>query len=91
MEAARSVRISVAQYERLVAYINASFQQAEDGSKIHIRNAAYGSNDAFFEAHGSYHCFNTCNCWTGGAMRSSGIRTAWFTPLPKTVFLYLPE
>jgi hypothetical protein len=32
----------------------------------------------------------TCNCWVGEAMRSAGIRTAWFTPLPKTVFLYLP-
>ena len=90
-DGSRSVTISVAQYERLVEYINESFQQESDASKIQVGVAAYGPNDAFFEAHGTYHCINTCNCWIGGAMRSSGIRCGWLTPLPKTVFLYLPE
>jgi len=90
-EGSRSVMISVAQYERLVEYIIAGFQHQADGSKTRIDNAAYGYNDAFFQAHGTYHCVNTCNCWVGRTMQSAGIRTAWFTPLPKTVFLYLPE
>lgn len=89
--APRSVKISVAQYERLVAYVNKSFRHHPDGSKIHIADTAYGRNDAFFEARGTYHCFNTCNCWIGRAMQSAGIRTGWLTPLPKTMFLYLPE
>ena len=90
-EGARSVTISVRQYERLVDYINASFQQGADGSKIQIGRVAYGSNDAFFDARGAYHCLNTCNCWAGRAMQAAGIRTGWLTPLPRTVFLYLPE
>lgn len=90
-DGSRSVTISASQYEQLVEYIKASFQQEADGSIIPIRNAAYGSNDAFFQAHGTYHCINTCNCWTGRAMQSAGIRSGWLTPLPKTVFLYLPE
>ncbi len=90
-DGSRSVTISVTQYERLVEYINTSFRQKTDGSRIRIDNAAHSTNDAFFEAHGTYHCFNTCNCWFGRAMQSAGIRTGWFTPLPKTAFLYLPE
>ena len=90
-EGTRSVTISAAQYERLVQHINKGFRHEADGSKIPITDAAYGPRDAFFEAHGTYHCFNTCNCWAGGAMKSAGIRTGWFTPLPKTMFLYLPK
>ena len=88
---ARAVRISTAQYERLVEFINGSFQRGPDGSNRRIEGARYGANDAFFGARGKYHCFNTCNCWAGRALKSCSVRTGWFTPLPKTVFLYLPD
>jgi uncharacterized protein (TIGR02117 family) len=87
----RAVRISVEQYERLVRFVKESFVEDEGGRFVLIEGAAYGPRDAFFEAHGRYHCFNTCNCWVGRAMRASGIRCGWFTPLPKTVLLYLPD
>ncbi len=86
-----SVKISAAQYQRLVEFINNSFRHQADGSTTLIPHAAYGPNDAFFEAQGRYHCFNTCNCWTGRAMQATGIRTGWYTPLPGTVLLYLPN
>ena len=60
-------------------------------SKVQIKDGAYGQNDAFFMAHGNYHCLNTCNSWVGGAMKSGGMRTGWLTPMPKSMFLYLPE
>jgi uncharacterized protein (TIGR02117 family) len=88
---ARKVKISAAQYQRLVAFINNGFRHAADGSIIVIPHAAYGPNDAFFEGEGRYHCFNTCNCWTGRAMQAAGIRTGWYTPLPGTLLLYLPS
>ncbi len=88
---ARSVKISAAQYQRLVEFVNSGFRRQADGSMILIPHVAYGPNDAFFEAEGSYHCFNTCNCWTGRALQAGGIRTGWYTPLPGTVLLYLPE
>lgn len=90
-EESRSVRISLEEYRKLVDYIEKTFRHNKDGSKMLIANVSYGPYDAFFEAHGNYHVFNTCNCWTGAAMRTAGIRTGWFTPLPKTVFLYLPD
>ncbi len=88
---ARSVKISVEQYRQLVEYINASFRRSRSGGKMPIEAAAYGTNDAFFDATGTYHCLNTCNSWVGDGMQTAGIRTGWFTPLPKAVFLYLPE
>ena len=87
----KAVRISTEQYERLVRYVKESFREDESGRFVLIEGAAYGPRHAFFEAHGSYHCFNTCNCWVGQGMRTSGLRCGWFTPLPKTVFLYLPD
>ena len=88
---ARQIKISAAQYQRLVEFIDRGFRHSADGPMILIPHAAYGPNDAFFEGAGRYHCFNTCNCWTGRAMQTAGIRTGWFTPLPGTVCLYLPD
>lgn len=83
---ARSVSISADQYERLVRYIDATLEK-----RTPIPNAAYGSSDAFYEAEGNYHCFNTCNNWVGDGLEAAGVRTGWFTPLPKSVFMYLPK
>ena len=90
-EDSRSVFISREQYGQLVDFVNSSFRINEHGDKIQISDEAYGYNGAFFEALGTYHCVNTCNYWVGMAMQAAGIRTGWLTPLPKTVFLYLPE
>ena len=90
-QGARAVKISPAQYRRLVEFINCGFRRQADGSRILIPHAAYGQNDAFFAAEGRYHCFNTCNCWTGRALQAAGLRTGWFTPLPGTPCLYLPD
>ena len=90
-EDARSVVMSMEEYQQLVDFIQSSFRVDDDGANIQIEGVAYATNDAFFEAFGSYHCVNTCNSWVGRAMRSAGIRTPWMTHLPKTVYLYLPE
>jgi uncharacterized protein (TIGR02117 family) len=87
---ARKTRLSHEQYRRLVDYVLESFQRDADGRFLLIKGAAYGPNDAFYEAHGSYHAFNTCNCWVGRGLQSAGVRTGWFTPLPNTVSLYMP-
>ncbi len=88
---ARPVKISYEQYAELVRHINASFRLDESGNRIPIPGVSYHESDAFYEARGTYHALNTCNSWVGRAMRSAGIRTARLTPLPKTVFMYLPK
>ncbi len=61
-----------------------------DPQDIHDAWRDRGSSH-FYEANGSYHAFHTCNCWVGNALKQVGIRTAWFTPLPRTVFVHWPE
>jgi Protein of unknown function (DUF2459) len=64
-------------------------QPSPGGRFLLIEGGAYGTDDAFYYAHGSYHAFNTCNCWVGRGLKAAGVRTGWFTPLPKTVSLYM--
>lgn len=87
----RVVQISNEQYERLISFINSSFKVGEDGAPLQIPDAAYGQRDAFFEAHGTYHGMNTCNSWVGRALKSAGVRVGVYTPLPKSVYLHLPD
>ena len=86
----KAVKISAESYRELVDFIQQSFDE-ENGAKQKIDSSfSYGSNDAFYEARGSYHLFNTCNCWVGRGLRTSHIRAPIFTPLPRTVLMYLP-
>ena len=87
----RGVRISIAQYEKLVEFIIDSFETNKAGEIQLIRGESYGETDAFYRGKGYYHCFRTCNCWVGEGLQQAGIKTGWFTPLPKTVFFYFPE
>lgn len=87
---ARKTRISHEQYHRLVEQVLGSFRRDEGGRFSLIEGAAHGANNAFYDAHGSYHAFNTCNCWVGRGLKAAGVRTGWFTPLPNTVSLYVP-
>ena len=87
----RSVTISKEQYAKLVQYILNSFETNDPSNQAPIADASYGSQDIFFEANGTYHCLNTCNSWVGRGLQTAGVRTAWLTPLPKTVYLYLPS
>lgn len=89
-EQLRSVTISPDQYHRLVEFIQKSFALDSTGKFQAIPDSSYGMTDAFYIAQGRYHCFNTCNCWTGNALETAGVKVGWFTPLPRTVFLYLP-
>ena len=84
-----SVTISAEQYARLVKFIDSTFELDVEGNFIQISGEAYPTNDAFFEAKGRYHFFNTCNSWVGRCLKTAGIKTPWFAPLPKTPMLYL--
>lgn len=84
-----SVKISREQYARMVEFIDSTFELDEQGSYIQIPGEAYSTNDAFFEAKGRYHFFNTCNSWVGRSLKAAGVNTPWLTPLPKTPMLYI--
>ncbi len=87
----RSVTISEKQYSRMVQTIQSCIKLDKSEKLILIPDASYNQFDAFYEAKGNYHIFNTCNSWVGWVMRKSGIKAPLLTPMPKTVYLYLPE
>jgi len=87
----RSVIISEKQYAAMVQAIQGCIERDENEKLIFIPDASYNQFDAFYEAEGNYHILNTCNSWVGWVMRETGIKTPLLTPMPKTVYLYLPE
>jgi uncharacterized protein (TIGR02117 family) len=81
------INISSQQYERLAAYIRASFKKDSGGHMMHIvTNANYGANDAFYEAGGSYSLFHTCNTWANNGLKSCGQKACLWTPFDKGIF-----
>ena len=67
------------QYQRLTKSLSESFKQ-EDGKTILFKGIHYQSNDAFYEAKGRYHLFNTCNTWLNDRLVESGLKGVYWTP-----------
>ncbi|MEQ1905903.1 MAG: TIGR02117 family protein [Pirellulaceae bacterium] len=86
-----AVNVSEEQYQRLVGFINETFQRDSAGKPIQIQGYAYSTTDAFFDARGQYHLFNTCNSWVGRALKVTGVRVPWLSPMPKSPLIYLDE
>lgn len=77
------------QLDELFAFILSSFKMTADGKISEIKNAGYTPQDRFYEAHGNYSCFKTCNTWVNRAMKEAGVKTAIWTPMDKGVLRYL--
>jgi uncharacterized protein (TIGR02117 family) len=84
----RAFELRPAEFEALSEFIQASFVR-EGGEVVAIPEAGYGAHDGFFEAHGSFNALVGCNTWTARALRSAGIRTGWWNPMPQTLRLSL--
>ena len=74
----RAMRISHAEYTRLIAQIMASLKRGEDGYPIAI--PGYSNSDLFYEAKGHYSLLHTCNGWTAETLRRAGIKAPLWTP-----------
>ncbi|WP_242927047.1 TIGR02117 family protein [Pontibacter vulgaris] len=84
----RPVILSEAQYEQLVNYISGTFRQ-QNGQFILIKGAGYTSEDNFYEAHGRFHLFRNCNNWTNRGLKTIGVKTAAWAPLPFAIMRHL--
>src|SRR4030095_9789549 len=87
----RRVRLSPAEYERLVAYVRASFVRDPNGSVRRIDAPGYFATDAFYEAVPSYSFWYTCNEWTRRALAAAGAKAAVWAPFDVAVLYYLPD
>jgi uncharacterized protein (TIGR02117 family) len=78
----RAIVLRPDEYRRLAAFVRATFA---GGAPVR----GYGASDAFYPAKGGYSILNTCNEWTGGALRSAGVRIGRWTPFQASVILWL--
>ncbi|MDB5234157.1 MAG: urease-associated protein [Hymenobacter sp.] len=74
------LHLSRAEYARLVAYIQKSFDYDAAGRVQHIKGHSYGRDDAFYEAKRVYSFLYTCNTWTNNALKASGQKACLWTP-----------
>ena len=85
----RRLVISREQYRQLVDYIQQTFV-TQDGAYVPIEGYSFTPYDAFYEAQGSYHLCQTCNNWSGNALKQAGVKTGCWTPFAYMVLFHLP-
>ncbi|WHO74503.1 TIGR02117 family protein [Rhizobium sp. BT03] len=78
--------VSDDQLARLRNFIADSFIR-DAGVVTPIADAGYGEIDRFFEAKGYFNALFGCNTWTAAALRSAGLRTGLWNPLPQSLRL----
>lgn len=82
-----SLNLSRDQYQRLIKYVLGSLQISDQNQLIHIEtDANYGSNDAFYEAIGSYSFFHTCNTWANNGLLECGQKACIWTIFDTGIF-----
>jgi hypothetical protein len=81
----RPLRIRPGEYQRLHAFIAATF--ADHPTVM----PGYGPRDRFYTGRGRYSAFSTCNGWTGNALRHAGVRTGLWTPFESDVMRWVPK
>ena len=82
------VMISKENYQKLTDYIESSFQLDSTQNPIFITATTYGKNDSFYEAHGKYNLFHTCNSWANGALKASNQKAAFWTVTDSGIFCH---
>jgi uncharacterized protein (TIGR02117 family) len=75
-------------FSKLLDFVAASFQQGPNGPMA-INNAGFSNSDSFYEANGHFNALVGCNTWTAAALRTAGLRTGWWNPLPASLWLSL--
>lgn len=88
----KEIRISKAEYQKLVRYIKDTFRYDKQGKVIQIINTrgGYGPDDAFYEANGAYDLFNTCNTWANSALKACDQKACWWTVTDRGIFHQYP-
>lgn len=87
----KKIQISTTEYQKLVVFINDSFE-TKSGSTIKIKtDAVYGKNDIFYEAKGSYSLFYTCNSWANQALKAANQKAALHTLTDTGIFRHYTD
>lgn len=82
-----AMRISEAQYARLIRYIDNTFDTNATGAPVVIpTNAQYSDADAFYKARRRYSFLRTCNVWANDALKACGQKAAVWAPFDWSIF-----
>lgn len=81
----RKTWVSKADYQKLVSFIEHSFQRDANGKFMYISGYAYGKDDGFYEAHRVYNLFYTCNTWANAGLKKANMKACLWTPLDKGI------
>jgi hypothetical protein len=57
--------------DRLIAYLEASFDREGKNEAAPLGRGLYGVESAFYPSSEKFHLFNTCNTWTARALTSA--------------------
>ncbi len=85
-EYCQKITISEEQYRALVEHVVQSFQTDSNGMAKVISGAHYWDNDSFYEAHGSYSLFYTCNTWVNDGLKRAELPACLWTPFDRFIF-----
>ena len=66
------INISKAGFDKMLAFFQHTFKRDSHGSLILLGRGLY-PDSLFFDAHGTYHAFYTCNSWIMDALRAGGL------------------
>ena len=66
--------------------IHRSLKDQNGKTKLIKTDAAYGNNDAFYDARGSYSFLYTCNTWTNDGLKVAGQKAAFWTATDFGIF-----
>ncbi|MAP93828.1 MAG: hypothetical protein CMK07_02660 [Ponticaulis sp.] len=67
------VGLSLAGLNELARQVDQSLERTADGEAITVAEGHYPDVSRFYRSGLSYHAFHTCNQWTAGALRKSGV------------------
>lgn len=74
------IKLNESQLKKINTYILSAFEFDEHGNKMILEDKGYSANDDFYIAKGSYSCFKTCNTWINSALKTSGLKSCYWTP-----------
>ncbi|WP_341216331.1 DUF2459 domain-containing protein [uncultured Wocania sp.] len=74
------VSLNEKQLSKLNMYILNAFEFDKDRNKIILENKGYAFNDDFYKAKGSYSIIKTCNSWVNSALKTSDLKSCYWTP-----------
>lgn len=84
----KKINITKEQYQKLVTFIQNSFQMENDQIIKIETDAVYGNHDVFYEAKGSYNLFYTCNTWTNSALKAANQKASLWTVYDKGILYH---